>query len=309
MTERSSTRFRQMLERPGIIVTASAYDCLSARIMEEVGFEVIFHGGYNTAAPLLGLPDIGLITMTEMVGYARNMAAAVKVPVICDVDDGFGDVINVMRTTREVIRSGLAGMYIEDQQSPKRCPALGGTGVVPARTMIRKLRAALKVRAEEDPDFVLIARTHASRAVGMAEAIERGVAYAQEGAEVIFVDLCYSDKAVDELHLIAEKIGPHAHVLANMTETVGRPLLSAQDLQDMGFKIAFYPVTALITAAGALERVFRLLKQKGTTRDLVAQMMPFEKIGQLLHMDEIRKIETELASDGNVATDPTKSPE
>ena len=199
MTERKSTQLRALLEQPGIFVGLCAYDCLSARLIEEAGFKVVFHGGYNTAAPLLGMPDVGLITMPETVGYARNMAAAVDVPVVCDVDDGFGDIINVIRTTQEVIRSGLAGMYIEDQQFPKKCPALGGNNVIPTEFMLRKLRAVVKVRNEEDPDFVLIARTFSGRAINMDEAIKRGIAYAKEGADVIFVDLCYTDEAIDQL--------------------------------------------------------------------------------------------------------------
>jgi 2-methylisocitrate lyase-like PEP mutase family enzyme len=160
--------------------------------------------------------------------------------------------------------------------------------------MLRKLKAIFRVREQEDPDLVVIARTHASRVIGMDEAIKRGIAYAKEGADIIFVDLCYSDKAIDELKRIAETIGPHAHVLANMTETVGRPLLDLKDLETMGFKIAYYPVTALVTAAGALERVFTELLEKGTTRDWVDTMMPFERIGKLMGIEKVREEEEQI---------------
>lgn len=293
--ERKSIELRRLLTGPDIIIAPCAYDCLSARIIERIGFKVIFHGGYNTAAPLLGMPDIGLITMPEMVGYARNMAAAVDVPVVCDIDDGFGDAINITRTTQEVIKAGLAGLYMEDQQFPKRCPTIGGGQVISTREMLRKLRVVFKAREEEDPDLVVIARTHASRIMGIQEGVERGVAYAKEGADIIFVDLCYSDEVVDELKLIAEKIGPHAHVLANMTETVGRTLLTAEELQTMGFKIAYYPVTALITAAGAIQSVFTELMTEGTTRAVTEGMMPFGEIGGLLGMDHYSTIEKEFA--------------
>jgi len=295
VVEKKSTQLRTLLAEPDIIVGPCVYDCISLRLVEEIGFKVAFHGGYNTAAPLYGMPDVGLITMTEMIGHARNLAAAAEIPVVCDVDDGFGDIINVIRTTTEVINSGLAGMYIEDQEFPKRCPAIGGGRVVSEQTMIRKLRAAIAVRDKEDPDFVVIARTHASHVIGMDEAIKRGVAYAKEGADIIFVDLCYSDKAIDELKMISEGIGPYAYVLANMSETVGRPLLTHKELQNMGFKIAYYPITAIITAAGALERVFRELKEKGTTRALVDTMMPFNRIGQLMGIDKIREQEKQFA--------------
>jgi 2-methylisocitrate lyase-like PEP mutase family enzyme len=291
MAEKKSTRFRNMIDQPGIIVGLCAYDCISARLIEEAGFKVVFHGGYNTAAPLLGMPDVGLITMPETVGYARNMAAAVNIPVICDIDDGFGDIINVIRTTNEVIKSDLAGMYIEDQKFPKKCPALGGNEVVSTDFMLRKLRAANQVRQEEDPDFVLIARTFSGRAINMDEAIKRSIAYAQEGADIIFVDLCYTDEAIDQLKRIAAEIGPHAHVLANMTETVGRPLLTTQELEDMGFKIAYYPIAAMITAAGAVQKMLKELKEKGTTKGLVDKMMPFADIGKLMGIDRIQELE------------------
>ena len=295
--KKKSSQFRELLAQPEIIVGLCAYDCVSLRLIEEAGFKVAFHGGYNTAAPLLGMPDAGLLTMTETIGYAGNMAAAVDIPVVCDIDDGFGDIINVTRTTREVIRAGLAGLYMEDQKFPKRCPALGGNKVIPTETMVRKLQAVCEVREQDDPDLVVIARTHASRVIGIEEAVNRGVAYAEAGADIIFVDLCYTDKAIDELKLIAEKVGPHAHLLANMTETVGRPLLTSEQLQKMGFKIAYYPVTAIITAAGALERVLKELKEKGTTKALVDTMMPFEKIGKLMGIDKIREYDKKFSGD------------
>jgi 2-methylisocitrate lyase-like PEP mutase family enzyme len=284
-----------MLDQPGVLVCPVAYDCLSLRIIEETGFKLAAHGNYNTAAPLLGLPDIGLITMTEAVGYARNMAAAVDIPVVADIDDGFGSAINVIRATREVIRAGLAGLYIEDQVSPKRCPALGGNRVIPSDEMLQKLKAVFKVREEQDPDFVVIARTHASRAIGLEEGIERGIAYAQAGADVIFVDLGYSDEVFRELEQIVERIGPYAHVLANMTETVGRPLLTVKELAAMGFKIVYYPGTAIVTAAGALRAVFRELQQRGTTAAFVEQMMPFREIGALMRSEEYAELEESLS--------------
>ena len=295
MADKKSTRMRALLDRPGIFVGLCAYDCLSARLIERGGFPMVFHGGYNTAAPLLGMPDVGLITMTEMVGYARNMAAAVDVPVVCDVDDGFGDIINVIRTTEEVIRSDLAGMYIEDQQFPKKCPALGGNEVVTTEFMVRKLKAIGKVRREEDPDFVLIARTFAGRAVNMDEAVRRGIAYAEAGADIIFCDLCYTDEAIDQLERIAAEIGPYAHVLANMTETVGRPLLTTERLEQMGFKVAYYPITAMITAAGAVQRMLMELKETGTTKGVEDGMMPFREVGELLGIERVRELEQEFS--------------
>ncbi len=295
--KRKSTRLRELLDQPEVIVIPCAYDCLSLRIVERAGFKAAMHGGYNVAASFLGIPDVGLMTMTEMMTYARNMAAAVDIPVICDVDDGFGDVVNVTRTTREAIRSGLAGMYIEDQVSPKRCAALGGSEVISAEAMLRKLKAVNKVREEEDPDFVVIARTHSSRAIGMAEAVARGVAYAGAGADIIFVDPGYSDEALDEFRIMAKEIGPHAHLIANMTETVGRPLLSSEELHDMGFKIVIYPLTALMAAAGAVELIMRELYDKGTTRALVDRLLPLKELSKLTGVEAVWDLEKELMSE------------
>jgi 2-methylisocitrate lyase-like PEP mutase family enzyme len=292
--KKRSTRLRELLEQPGVIVAPCAYDCLSLRIIERAGFKVALHGGYNTAASFLGMPDIGMLTATEMVNYARNMAAAVDFPVICDVDDGFGDIFNVMRTTREVIRSGLAGMYIEDQVGPKRSPSLGGSNVIPVEAMARKLKTVAKVRAEMDPDFVVIARTHASRAVGLEEGVQRGIAYAQAGADIIFVDPGYSEETIDDLKIVAQRIGPYAHVLANMTETVGRPLLTSDELYHMGFKVVIYPMTALMAAARAVTLVMKELQEKGTTKALVDELMPLKEVAQLTGMDKVRALEQEF---------------
>ena len=297
MKNKMTTKLRDLLGKPGVIVAPCAYDCVSLRIIEKMGFKVALHGGYNIGASLLGIPDIGLITMTESVGQARNMAYSTNIPLICDVDEGFGGINNVMRTTREVIRSGLAGMYIEDQVFPKRCPALGGNKVISLEDMIIKLKIASKVRSEEDPDFVIIARTHSSRTIGIEEAVRRGIKYAEVGADAIFVDLGYSEDVINELQIISKEISPSAHLIANMTETVGRPMLTNKELYDMGFKIVIYPVTLIITAAASLVKVLKELNDKGTTRELVNEMMPLAELGELLGIGEVRKFENEFQNE------------
>jgi 2-methylisocitrate lyase-like PEP mutase family enzyme len=291
---KKSTRLRDLFEQPGPIVIPSVYDCVSLRIVEKVGFKVAADGGFNTAASTLGLPDIGLLTMSETVDRARNMAAVSDIPLLWDADDCYGDINNVMRTTREFIRSGIAAMLIEDQVSPKRCPALGGGDVISTEDMILKLRAVNRVRAEEDPDFVVVARTHASRAIDLEEGLARGIAYAKEGADVIFVDQGYDEKVVEELKIIAEKIAPYAHLMANMTETVGRPLLTNEELYKMGFKVIIYSLAALMSAAAGVAAVMKELFEKGTTRTMVERMMPVSELGRLLGIDEIRKVENEF---------------
>src|SRR5579862_8362891 len=154
--QRKSTILRELLAAPGPLVAPCAYDCVSARIIESSGFPAIMQGGYNSAASMLGIPDIGMISMTEMIYSAGNIAVSVAVPVMIDVDDGFGDVLNVMRTTRESIRSGLAGLYIEDQDFPKRSPSIGVNKVISIPAMTAKIRAIARVASEEDPDFVIM---------------------------------------------------------------------------------------------------------------------------------------------------------
>ena len=292
-SKRMSTRLRALLAQPGVIVIPGVYDCVSLRIVERLGFQAASVGGLTSGASVFGLPDVGVITMTEMVGFSRNMAAAVNIPVIGDADDGFGELINVDRTTRESIRSGLAGFLIEDQAAPRRCPAIGGGNVISLEAMVRKLRVVFNVREEEDPDFVVIARTYSSRVIGLGleEAVRRGIAYAREGADVIWVDLGYSDEAIHELRVVAERIGPHAHVVANMSETVGRPLLTTEELYNMGCKIVTYPVTTIMAAAKAVEMVMTELRDKGTTRAVVDSLMPIEDVTSLMGVQRVKEFE------------------
>lgn len=292
---RPSSVLRRLLEQPGCLVVPCAYDCVSARLVEMAGFPAVMHGGYNVSASLLGMPDTGLISMTEMMAAARNMAAAVDIPLVCDVDDGFGGPLNVTRVTREAIRGGLAGLYIDDQVMPKRCPALGGGRVVSTEDMRIRLQAVRRARTELDPGFVIIARVHASRALSFEEGIERGIAYAQEDADLIWVDLGYDDTVLQELEMIVDRIGPHAPVIANMTENVGRPMLTTDELHGMGFKMVVYPLTLLMTAAKSMSEALAELASKGTTRAAAGRMLPPAAFRAIVKMDEVHALEEELS--------------
>ena len=231
--------------------------------------------------------------MTESVGWARAMADAARIPVICDIDDGFGTLFNVARTTHEVIRGNLAGVLLEDQVPPRRSPSLGGSELLSLERAVRKLRVVVSVREREDPDLVIIARTYASRRHGLDEAVRRGVAYAEAGADLVFVDPGYSNDAIDELRAIAERLGPHVHVIANMSETVGRPLLANSELHAMGFKMVTYPVTALMAALGAVWTVMSELKETGTTAGRVDQLMPLADVARLIGIERVEAFERE----------------
>lgn len=292
--ERKSTALRKLLDGPQPIVCPCAYDCVSARVVELAGFPAVMHGGFNTTASMLGMPDVGVISMAEMLLAARHMAAAVDIPVLADIDDGFGKPLNVMRTIEEAIRSGLAGVYMEDQVLPKRCPSLGGGGVVSTEEMVQKLHAARQITEAEDPDFVIIARTHASLAVSFEEALKRGVIYAQEGADLIWVDLGYDESVREEVKAIVEKVAPHAHVVANMTENVGRPMWTSDELFEMGFKLITYPLTLILTAAQAMTDVMQCLAEKGTTESMADRMMPVKDFRPIVKMERIHEMERQL---------------
>ena len=179
-------RLRELLARPEPLVAPGAYDALSARLVEQAGFDVVYMTGFGTTASLAGRPDVGLLTGTEMVDNARRIAAAVDVPVIADADTGYGNAINVVRTVQAYEQAGVAGIHLEDQVMPKKCGHMSGKAVIPADEMAGKIRAA--VEARRDPDFLLIARTDAAAVEGLAAAIDRGRAYADAGADVLFVE-------------------------------------------------------------------------------------------------------------------------
>src|SRR5205085_12260168 len=202
-------RLRELLAAPGIIRSLGAHDVFTARLIELAGLETVFLGGFGTSASLLGLPDVGLITLTEMADAVRRMAARVSIPVVADGDTGHGDLHNVVRTVREFERAGAAGILLEDQVTPKRCGHFDGKQVIPQDDMVRKLKAAQAAR--RDPDFVLIARTDARAVEGIDGAIARARKYGAAGADVCFIE---APQSLDELRRIPKQV-PHP-LLVNM---------------------------------------------------------------------------------------------
>jgi len=293
-TPRASTRLRGLLDRPQPLVVPCAFDSVSARIAEMSGIETVMHGGFNAAASRLGLPDVGTITLSEAIGTAKDMAHSVDIPVIADVDDGFGKPLNAARAIREAIDAGIAGVYMEDQALPKRCPSLGGGQVVEADEMVAKLHAIQMVREKLDPDFVIIARVHASLAISFEEGLRRGEMYAKHGADLVWVDLGYDETVLDELTQIAKHIGPHAKLVANMTENVGRPMLTASELYDMGFALITYPLTLIMAAAKAMQHTMQTLVEQGTTRSIADQMMPVREFREIVNMEKVHAFERDL---------------
>lgn len=272
-------QLRELLARPGIIRSLAPHDVFSARIMEQAGIELLFLGGFGASASLLGLPDTGLITQTEIVEAARRMTSAVRVPVIVDADTGHGDVQNIVRTVRELERAGAAGLLLEDQVFPKRCGHFPGKQVTSAEEMRVRLRAALDARV--DPNFVIIARTDALTVHGVDDAIGRAQQYAEAGADVCFVE---APRSVDELARIAREI-PRPQ-LANMLVGGATPILSAAELEQLGYRICVSPVESLAIAGFAVRALAQAMLGEGRVDGLSDRMLSFAELKQVLGVAE-----------------------
>ena len=284
---RKTTRLRQRLHARKLLQAPGAYDVLSARIIAMTGFEAVYMTGYGTSASVLGQPDVGLLTMSEMAERARNIAAAVDVPVIADGDTGFGNPLNVRRTVQAYEAAGAAGIQLEDQVFPKRCGHMLGRRVIPAEEMVQKIRAAAEVR--QDTDFVVIARTDARTSLGLEEALRRGKLYAEAGADVLFIE---SPESLEELRRIPATF-PDTPTLANMIEGGRTPFLPAAELDALGFAIALYPTGPLYAAAKAVTAYLDRLKTAGTTEG--ADIIPFEVFNRLIGLPDYNRLEQHYA--------------
>ncbi|PWU20994.1 MAG: carboxyvinyl-carboxyphosphonate phosphorylmutase [Candidatus Rokuibacteriota bacterium] len=253
-----TTRLRELLLSGRSMVVPGCYNALSAKILAQAGFPALYMTGYGTSLSLLGMPDAGLATMTEMHLNARYIANAVTVPVIADADNGYGNAINVIRTVREYAQTGVAGIHIEDQVLPKRCGHVAGRRVVSLDEAVGKFRAAAKTRDEADPDFVLIARTDARGAHGgsLDDAILRANAYLEAGADMAFVE---GPTSLDEVHRVCREVkGP---IFYNQTGV--SPRLSLPEMQDLGIAIAILPGAALRATVKAVYDLAVALRERG----------------------------------------------
>ncbi len=281
-----STLLRKMLDQPEIIVLPGAYDALSARLAQKAGFSAMFTTGFGFSASALGAPDIGLMTATEIMERVRNIVNAVDVPVVADMDTGYGNPLNVHRTVRDCVSAGVAGIILEDQEWPKKCGHFEGKRVIPAEDQVQKLRAAVEARGEDD--LVIIGRTDARGPLGLEEGIRRGKLYRDAGADVVFVE---APQSVDELKAIAAAI-PDAPLFANMIEGGKTPLLSSAELQALGFKMVVYPLSALFSAAQAILQTYQTLFQTKTTRSRIDSLMGFQEFEEIVGAPGWREMET-----------------
>ncbi len=282
----ASLRLRERLREPGILLVPGAADALTARIIEQAGFEAVYATGAGFANAALGVPDVGLATMTEIVQHAQRMADAVAIPVIVDADTGYGNAVNVLRTVHELERAGAAAIQIEDQVSPKRCGHFSGTEVVAAEEMVSKIRAAAEARQHA----LLIARTDARATEGLEAAIARAQHYVAAGADVIFVE---APQTIEELRELPRQI--KAPLLANMVEGGKTPMLGAAELEELGFKIALFANTALRVAMKAVQDAMRELHESRTTNALLQRMVTWEERQRLVDLPGYQELERRFA--------------
>lgn len=279
-----TTLFKQLIAAPEILILPGAHDALSAKIVQGAGFKAVTMGGYPASAALLGKPDVNLLTLTEMVNHARNIAEAVDIPLFVDGDTGHGNVTNVIRTVREFEKAGVAGLFIEDQVSPKRCGHMEGKRVIPTDEMVAKIKAAVDARV--DPDLVVMARTDARAISGLDDAIERGNRYREAGADIIFVEAPVEET---ELRRITAEID--APTLANMVEGGKTPAYSAQEFEEMGFAVAAFPLSAIYASAWAVSGLMAELFRTGTTRGYADRLIAFSDFNRLVGLEEVRETE------------------
>lgn len=278
----NATALRQLIEAPELLVLPGAHDVLSAKLIEQAGFSAVFTSGFGLAASALGIPDVGLLTMTETLDRVKRIVDAVSIPVVADMDTGYGNPLNVVRTVQECVGLGVAGIILEDQLWPKKCGHMEGKKVIPIEEHVQKIRAAAYAR--EGNELVIIARTDAIAPEGFDEAIERGRAYSKAGADVIFVE---APQNIDQMKTVTSSF--ETPVFVNMVEGGKTPFLSALELEGLGYDMVVYPLSGLFAATRAIQAVAGHLKKTGTTDgyDAMSTFSEFEKVIGLHDYNEL----------------------
>ncbi len=280
---------RRSLKENGQLIMPGVYDALSAQIATKAGFEVIFISGYSLAATMLGEPDFGILTQTEMLSAAQRICSVTDLPVMADADTGYGNAINVIRTVDELIRIGAGGMFLEDQVWPKRCGHMKGKQVIPLQEQLKKLQAAIE--AKKNRDFFIVARTDARQALGLNEAIKRGIAFKQAGADAVFIE---APENKEEMLEIARCVpGP---LVANMLERGVTPLMGPQELRALGFDLVVWPLAPLYSVAKSLNDVYTTLRREGTTTEILDRLMPFDEFNSVVGLEEKYQLDEKYRS-------------
>jgi methylisocitrate lyase len=278
-------QFYKLLSTSDILQVPGAHDAMAALVAKNAGFSALYLSGAAYTASK-GLPDLGIVTSSEMADRARDLVRATNLPLLVDIDTGFGGVLNVARTAREMVEAKVASVQIEDQQLPKKCGHLNGKQLVSTKEMIQKI----KVIKEVAPSLMVVARTDARAVEGLDSAIERATAYVEAGADVIFPEALQSE---EEFQLFSEKI--KVPLLANMTEFGKTPYYTAEEFASMGIKMVIYPVTSLRVAAKAYERVFQLIKEQGTQKEDLAAMQTRKELYETISYYKFEDLDSEIA--------------
>jgi 2,3-dimethylmalate lyase len=284
-----ATTLRRRLGAGEMVLAPGCYDALGARLVEEAGFSAAYMTGFGSAASQLGRPDVGLMTLPEMVGNARRIAQAVDIPVIADADTGYGNPINVIRTVHEYEAAGVSAIHLEDQVMPKKCGHMEGKQVVPAAEMAAKVAAA--VAARRSPEFLIIARTDARAVEGLEAALQRARIYHEAGADVLFVE---APQSTEEIETVAHTF-PDVPLLFNYAEGGKTPAVTHAFLRELGFKLVIFPLTILLAATEAIRSALARIKADGTPIGLVPSLLPFGDFLDFIGIAEIRDLERRFA--------------
>ena len=277
-------QLRDRLRQPGLLSAPGIFDMVSLRLADTFGFNALYMTGFGTVASHLGLPDAGLATYSDMVGRVKLMASMARTPLIADGDTGYGGLLNVAHTVRGYESAGACAIQLEDQEFPKKCGHTPGRRVIPMADMVRKVQVASDARSSKD--FLIIARTDARSALGLDEAMRRAEAYARAGADILFVE---SPETPQEMMQIGSSFD--LPLLANMVEGGRTPVMSQQELENLGYKIAIFPVTAMLAATQAMKTVYESFKQTGSSAGQSTPLMPFTELTKLMGFEEVWEFE------------------
>lgn len=281
-------KLSERLKQPGLVVAPGVHDMVSLRLADTFGFDALYMTGFGTVASHMGLPDAGLATYSDMVGRVKAMAGMARTPLIADGDTGYGGLLNVRHTVEGYEQAGASAIQLEDQEYPKKCGHTPGRRVIPMEDMVRKIKVAVDSRRSQD--FLIIARTDARTTLGLDEALRRAEAYAKAGADVLFVE---SPESEDEMRRICASIDKP--LLANMVEGGRTPVLSKQALQDLGYKLAIFPVSALLAATHAMKLLYEHVAKTGSTVGTSGELLAFSELTRLMGFEDIWAFERKYA--------------
>ena len=293
--ERATPTLRELLHAGEMVLAPGCYDALGARLIEEAGFRAVYMTGFGSAAARLGRPDVGLMTLPEMVDNAHRIADAVAVPVIADADTGYGNAVNVIRTVREYEAAGVAAIHIEDQVMPKKCGHMDGKQLIEADEMAAKVTAA--VAARRSPDLLIIARTDARAVEGLDAALDRARLYHEAGADVLFVE---APQSVDEIRAIAHALAG-VPLLFNYAEGGKTPAVTHELLRELGFRIVIFPLSVLLSTTAAVRATLAQIKADGTPINVLPGLLGFDAFLDFIGLPEINEIDRRFASVSNAA--------